>query len=498
MKKNKTNNKSKKNNKNSKKKKNDLKFFDSSKNKYILIISLVLFFIISLTTISIVYIPIIEIEETEHKINYNSYKKIPKYKAYNLIKDYTNEVKIKNNIDYSKIGTYQVEYKLKYGIANITKKVEVSIVDTIPPEILLKGENKVTICPGKEYIDPGYSAKDEYDGDITNKVIINKEKEKISYSVIDLSGNYNVVVREISYKDEEKPKINLKGNNTIYINTGSKFNDPGYTATDNCDGDLTKNVKVLGGVDTSKKGKYILNYEVTDTEGNKTTASRTIWVYQKNYVSSSGGNAGTIYLTFDDGPNNYITNGILDILKDENVLATFFVTTSGSDNIIKREYQEGHTVALHTSSHNYKYIYSSIENYFNDLNIVSNRVKRITGIESKIIRFPGGSSNTISGGTGIMKALTSEVLNRGYSYYDWNVDSGDAGRCANSNDKSNCVYQNVVNNLSKSKANYVLMHDIKSYTKDALRDIIAYGKVNGYKFEPITEKTPMYTHYVNN
>ena len=136
---------------------------------------------------------------------------------------------------------------------------------------------------------------------------------------------------------------------------------------------------------------------------------------------------------------------------------------------------------------------------FYDLNIVSNRVKRLTGVESKIIRFPGGSSNTISRNysRGIMTTLTREVLSRGYRYHDWNVDSNDAGNCAK-NGSSSCVYSYVVNSLSKSRCNMVLMHDIKWYTRDALRDIIHYGKENGYTFEVITMDTPMVTQRVNN
>ena len=113
-----------------------------------------------------------------------------------------------------------------------------------------------------------------------------------------------------------------------------------------------------------------------------------------------------------------------------------------------------------------------------------------------IIRFPGGSSNTISRRycQNIMSTLTSEVLNRGYHYFDWNISSGDAGSVKTASG----VYNNVVKNLSKTRTNMVLMHDIKSYTKDALRDIIRYGKENGYRFERITMDTKMITQRVNN
>ena len=158
---------------------------------------------------------------------------------------------------------------------------------------------------------------------------------------------------------------------------------------------------------------------------------------------------------------------------------------------------EGHTIALHTASHTYSIVYASVDSYFNDLNIVSERVKNITGVESKIIRFPGGSSNTVSRkySSGIMSYLTSEVLKRGYRYYDWNVSSGDA---AGGSPTASMIYDNVVSNLSKNRVNMVLMHDIKTYTRDALRDIIRYGKENGYVFDKITQNTEMITQRVNN
>ena len=93
-----------------------------------------------------------------------------------------------------------------------------------------------------------------------------------------------------------------------------------------------------------------------------------------------------------------------------------------------------------------------------------------------------------------MSTLVQEVQNRGFKYYDWNVSSGDAGNTT----LASGVYNNVINGLSPTRSNMVLMHDVKSYTRDALRDIIRYGKNNGYIFEKITMDTPMVTQRVNN
>ena len=93
-----------------------------------------------------------------------------------------------------------------------------------------------------------------------------------------------------------------------------------------------------------------------------------------------------------------------------------------------------------------------------------------------------------------MTRLTQSTLSKGFKYYDWNISSGDAGETT----AADGVYNNVVGRISKDKANMVLMHDIKTYTRDALRQIIQYGKSNGYKFEKITMNTPMITQRVNN
>ena len=95
-----------------------------------------------------------------------------------------------------------------------------------------------------------------------------------------------------------------------------------------------------------------------------------------------------------------------------------------------------------------------------------------------------------------MSQLVTEVVARGYHYFDWNVSSGDAGGVSSSAQ----VYQNVTSRLSINKANVVLMHDFENnyYTLNALRDIIRYAKNNGYVFEKITMDTAMVTHGVAN
>ena len=401
-----------------------------------------------------------------------------------------NKVKIIGNVNSKKLGIYKIQYTLKKGI--FTKKVVriVKVRDIEKPSINLSNNDKeVYVCPNKEYEQEEFTVKDNYDKDLKNKVKVKITDSLATYVVADSSGNYDIKKKKIYHKDIENPVIKLNSSDTIFTFLNEEFIDPGFSATDNCDKDITSNVKITGSVDTSTTGTYIITYEVEDKSGNKEKAERKVNVIKK-------GQPGTIYLTFDDGPREGTTDKILDILKEEGVKATFFVTNKGPDDLIVREYNEGHTVGLHTASHNYSLIYSSVDNYFNDLTEVHDRVLNLTGYDSKIIRFPGGSSNTISRKykIGIMKCLTTEVIKRGYKYYDWNILSGDAGETTISSE----VYKKVTSRLSHDKVNIVLMHDIKSYTRDALRDIIKYGKDNGYSFEAITNDTEMLTQRVNN
>lgn len=211
-------------------------------------------------------------------------------------------------------------------------------------------------------------------------------------------------------------------------------------------------------------------------------------------ISESG--QKVIYLTFDDGPGPY-TAKLLDILKKYDVKATFFVTGAGDDALIAREYNEGHTVGLHTYTHDYAYVYSSLDNFFTDLYEIQTRVKNITGQTSTLTRFPGGSSNLISarydGGIGIMSRLSEELPARGFTYFDWNISSGDAGGATTSSE----VYQNVINALSPNYS-VVLQHDIKDFSVDAVEDIIKYGKANGYTFKKLDAGSFAAHHGINN
>ena len=459
------------------------------KKKIILFSSFALLFVILLC--SFFLFPIITLKGKRNVlINYKEKYKEAGYSASFLGRDLTGKVKVSGKVDSTKLGKYKIFYEAK-GIFKRKVVRTVIVADKSSPVITLSSDDDIYLCPGATYKSDPYKAYDNYDGDITKKVKVKYYKDRVVYSVFDSSGNKRSVSRKLIYKDVVGPELTLNNGDIKYLTVGDTYNDDGAVATDNCDHDISSKIQVSGDVNTSSPGEYEVTYTVSDSALNKTEK-------KKKVIVSERGRNGTIYLTFDDGPKNGTTNIILDILKEQGVKATFFVTNGGPDELIKRAYDEGHSIGLHTASHNYATVYASVDSYFNDLALVSDRVKRITGVDSKIIRFPGGSSNTISRrySVGIMSTLTSMVVERGYRYYDWNLSSGDASGRAGIT--ATDIYNNVVGGLRKDRVNMVLMHDIKTYTRDALRDIIVYAKNNGYSFEKIDVGTEMVTQRVNN
>lgn len=467
------------------------------KQKKIIILACIILIVTGLITFisCMLLTPKIELVDPELNLPVGTSYEEPGYHAYSSNHDISNQVKISGRVDTNKLGTYLITYEATYLLFH-TKKIRiVEVIDEESPTLELNGEDEFFVCPNNTYKEEGYRAIDNYDKDLTEKVKIKEEEKERIYEVTDSSGNRTIKKRIIHYEDKEKPEIKLKGNQTITIYLNNKYQEPGYQAMDNCDGDITSKVTIDNHINTTKEGSYTITYQVTDESGNQATISRTVIV-----TPQSTNQKGVIYLTFDDGPSSTITGPLLDILKEEKVPVTFFVINH-SDNLnylIKREFEEGHTVALHSYTHNYQTVYQSTTSYFQDLEKIQSKVKNITGQNSMIIRFPGGSSNTISKRytPGIMTELTKEVVNRGYHYFDWNVGSGDAGDVHSSEE----VYQNVISNLSHNKANVVLMHDFEKnyYTLNAIRNIIKYGKENGYTFQRITMDTTMVTHKVAN
>ena len=466
--------------------------------------------ILSFLGISIQYLlekPQMDLLE-EQRIEVHEHKQIQKPKVRYHNKDISDKVQVIENIKKDTLGTYEIEYRVPYLNTYITQKQQVKVVDTTPP-VLILAEEQENLSYQEEYKEKGATAQDNYDGDITDRIKIEKKEKtktewEMIYQVTDSSGNTTQKIKQIHIIDDVKPELVLKGNSSVFLSLGDTYEEKGATAIDEIDGDLTKQIEIIGEVNTQKEGDYSITYQVKDTSGNTAKAIRNVNVMNRNKPASdtgtqNNGKAGTIYLTFDDGPSHQITPHILDVLKQKGVKATFFIVNydTNKEYLVKRIVQEGHTIAIHGYSHDYSQIYQSEDAYMQNLSKLRQKIKQSTGTDTTITRFPGGSSNMVSKfNPGIMTRLTRLVVGSGYTYFDWNVSSGDAGG-ANSKEE---IYHNVTTALKKSRANVVLMHDLngKQYTLEALPDIIDYGFQNGYSFQKITKQTPMITHHINN
>ena len=213
---------------------------------------------------------------------------------------------------------------------------------------------------------------------------------------------------------------------------------------------------------------------------------KTLTLPNDHYINFTPPKEGYVaYLTFDDGPSEN-TEEILDILDYYNAKATFFVIYhKDMEEQYKAIAARGHTIGLHTYTHDYTKVYRSDKAFFNEINRISDYVYNLTGVRSKIIRFPGGSSNTVSRhySEGIMDRLKKSVPEAGYVYHDWNVDSDDAQH-------NNLAPEKLLANIQKSLTKYrkpdILMHDTgesRHTTVEALPAIIEYIYSQGYTME---------------
>lgn len=473
---------------------------DSSKKITIVLLAIILLGVLPLIGIILLW-PGFRVYEFEDRVEYIYGKEIELHKGNicygNTFSCDNVEVNV-STFDKEKLGEQEIVYTYQYKNKSLEKKQIIVIEDKVSPTIKLE-EETLYYCPSKKFYDYHISALDDYDGDLTSSITTEIKENEALFKVQDSSGNQFEYKVKTELKDEEKPIITLNGNAKMSIVLNSYYTDPGASATDNCDGDITSKIEIIGKVNPNKTGEYKITYKVKDTMGNEDSKTRVVYVYAKNQTIVPSGKV--VYLTFDDGPGPY-TEKLLNVLKKYNVKVTFFVTdqniSKGYDNMIKRAYEEGHTIGLHTKTHDYSSIYSSKEAYFNDLYAIQNKVKTITGFTSYIIRFPGGSSNTISKnydrGTHIMSELTKAVEAKGFVYFDWNVSSGDAGETT----LTSKVAANVIDGISRRNPAVVLQHDIKSYSVDAVESIIEYGLSHGYQFLPITKTSPTAHHGVNN
>ena len=399
------------------------------------------------------------------------------------------DVKIDSSqVNVKKVGEYKVVYKYK----DEEKTLKVNVVDTLPPEFDVKSkqvalnqtvepselvknikdasQTKVSFAKNYEFNKVGWQeieviVKDAYDNETRKKVKVNVVKDEKAPEII--VGNANVVVGE---------KIDLKA-----------------LATIKDDFDKNPTLKVESDkLDTNKIGTYQVKYIAKDVSGNQ--SEKTI---QVEVVDKTKDNEKVVYLTFDDGPSRH-TPKVLEILKRYQCKATFFITGMNEKYrpYIKTAYDQGHTIGLHTYSHNYSKVYASADAYFKDLDKVGKLAKEYIGFTPKYIRFPGGGSNTISRkyNKGIMSQLTKQVGKKGYIYYDWNCENGDG--------YAHMSQSQMLKRATSSSAKKVmiLMHDAngKQNTVDILPKVIEHYQKKGYTFKAIDDSTPVFHQHVNN
>lgn len=232
--------------------------------------------------------------------------------------------------------------------------------------------------------------------------------------------------------------------------------------------------------------------ETHDSEAGDLDAEKLYTVDNLDNLAEAG-DIPRVYLTFDDGPSDN-TDAILDILDDYNIKATFFVVGKDVDtygDAYKRIVDDGHTIGMHSYSHNYSDIYSSQKAFESDFNEIHDLIYDVTGVDSKYYRFPGGSSNKLSN-IG-MYPFISFLNEEGVTYFDWNVSSGDATSAAFTSAE---LVDNVMTDVVKYKTSVVLLHDSlgKKATVEALPDLIEALRQEGAMILPITEDTTVIQH----
>lgn len=196
-----------------------------------------------------------------------------------------------------------------------------------------------------------------------------------------------------------------------------------------------------------------------------------------------------VYLTFDDGPSSN-TDNILDILDTYGVKATFFVTGkegAKAEASYRRIVEEGHTLGMHSYTHDYSVIYASEEAFMEDMEKLQHYLYDVTGVQSTYIRFPGGSSNKVSDVD--MRLLITDVHEAGMEYFDWNVSSQDASSKPLTKEE---ILDNCLNSIERFQNCIILMHDAgsKDSTVEALPELIEHIQAMEHtELLPITEDT---------
>ncbi len=247
----------------------------------------------------------------------------PGVKATLNSKDVSKKVKVSGKVDTSVVKNYIISYSItnNKGKKKKTVKRKVVILDKIKPVIKIKGKKTLKVSLNEKYVDPGYTASDNVDGDITSKVLVYdkvntevKGSYEILYEVKDSSKNIGYAKRRVVVADYTAPVITLLGSKKIKIKKDGKYEEPGYTATDNIDGDITDRVNVSGKVKTSVAAIYKLKYSVSDESDNYTYETRTVYVgtaKQRAANNSIKVSISSQYLTYIKNGRTFLSTSVV-------------------------------------------------------------------------------------------------------------------------------------------------------------------------------------------
>lgn len=400
------------------------------------------------------------------------------------------EVSVKSNVDISKEGDYPVVYTWR----DHSEKAVVKVRDTTPPDLVVKDyETDMTEEVKPEMFVEKTEDLSEVSVRFAEEGSWNEEgSHTIKILAEDASGNQTVEEAVLTRKkDTQKPEI--QGVQDLTVKQGKVLDfSQGITVSDDMDPAPSLEIN-SDNVDLAVPGSYQVIYTAKDRSGNQEEIVQNITV-----EANPEWDEKIVYLTFDDGPSDN-TKKILEILDQNKVKATFFVTGNNQkkNDLIRLAHEKGHSIGLHTYTHDYASVYSSEENYFKDLQNIADMVEKVTGEKSYLIRFPGGSSNTISKKyvPGLMTRLTKAVVEKGYQYFDWNCDSTDASG-------NHVPVEKIIAAATSSNAKHIniLMHDTdaKDTTVKALPKIIEHYRKLGYAFKGLTTDSYAPHHHVNN
>lgn len=393
-----------------------------------------------------------------------------------------------SNVDTTKIGEYEVVYKYQ----DETDTLKVKVVDSTPPEVEVQ-EAMVALNQTTEpdqFIASVHDASDTEIAFSKNYKFDTLGEQEIEIVVSDAYDNETKVTAIANVVEDTTAPVITVCNMTFVV--GEEVDLSSYASiSDDLDLDPVLSVD-QGNLDLNTAGSYDVVFQGEDASGNQ--ASQTISV---SVVEPTSEDEKVVYLTFDDGPSKY-TQQVLDILDEYNCKATFFITGMNKDyrDYITIAKNKGHTIGLHTYSHNYSKVYASTDAYFEDLEKIGQLAKEYIGYVPHYIRFPGGSSNLVSKKytEGIMSELTQMVEEKGYVYYDWNAENGDG--------YSHISKAEMYKRATTSSATQImiLMHDAngKENTVELLPKIIEYYQERGYTFKAIDSSSFVPHQNVNN